>query len=243
MPLDSDRIFMELGYLLNEMPDLDTNEWQTTVGQRWFGRASALVHQMGNLADYVAFNFAVENLHSIQDYPRHVQVIKAVLNRTLAEAELCATPAARAAFIPVGEGFAAFATISRIVGEATNSVMFVDPYADANLLTEFAVLVPEGVTIQILADAAGGKPGLLPAVTRWIGQYGTARPLEARLAQARALHDRLIIIDGQISWAVGQSFNGLAARAPTSFIRTDAETARLKIDAHNQIWDSATPIG
>lgn len=243
MPLEPDRIFYELGHLLNEMPDMNTEAWQTPEGQRWFGRVAILIREMGELPDYVSFNMAVENLHSIRDYPRHVQEITAILNRTLAQAELRATPAARAAFIPVGEVFAAFATVSRIVAEARSCVMFVDPFADANLLTEFAVLVPEGVAIRILADAAGGKPALPPAITRWVDQYGETRPLEARLAQPRTLHDRLIIIDDQVSWAVGQSFNSLATRAPTSIIRTDAETARLKIDAHRQIWNAATPVG
>lgn len=129
MPLEPDRIFYELGHLLNEMPDMNTEAWQTPEGQRWFGRVAVLIREMGELPDYVSFNMAVENLHSIRDYPRHVQEITAILNRTLAQAELRATPAARAAFIPVGEVFAAFATVSRIVAEARSCVMFVSVHS------------------------------------------------------------------------------------------------------------------
>jgi hypothetical protein len=71
---------------------------------------------------------------------------------------------------------------------------------------------------------------------------GSVRPLEARLAPDRSLHDRLIIIDERDSWSLGQSFNALAARAPTSLIRADTETAQLKIQAHAQIWQAADPI-
>lgn len=166
----------------------------------------------------------------------------AVLYRALARAELQASPSTRGAFIPVGEAFSAFTALSKILTEARRNVMFVDPYADANLLTDFAVLVPEGVTTLILADVSGRKAALAPAVKHWVQQYGSTRPLEVRLAPDRSLHDRLIIVDELVSWSLGQSFNALAARTPTSLLRADSETAQLKIQAHNQIWQSAVPI-
>lgn len=242
MPMEPDRLYHELGYLIAEMPDMNTTQWQTPNGQRWLGRAAALIEQGGNSADMAVFNVAVQNLHSIRSYPDHVQSIIAILYRTLARAELQASPSSRGTFIPVGEAFSAFAAIADILTDAQQSVFFVDPFADANLLTDFAVLVPEGIPTQVLADASSRKPALAPAVRTWVQQYGTARPLEARLAPARSLHDRLIIIDSRISWSLGQSFNALAARAPTSILRADQETAQLKIQAHTLSWDAATPI-
>lgn len=242
MPMEPDRLYHELGYLIAEMPDMNTTHWQTAEGQRWLGRATALLEQSGNTLDVVTFNVAVENLHSRAMYHTHVQQMTAVLYRSLARAELQASPSVRGAFIPVGEAFSAFTALSKILTEARVSVMFVDPYADANLLSDFAVLVPEGVTTMILADANGRKAALAPAVRHWVQQYGSARPLEARLAPDRSLHDRLIIIDERESWSLGQSFNALAARAPTSLLRADPETAQLKIQAHTQIWQAATPI-
>jgi hypothetical protein len=240
--MEPDRLYHELGYLIAGMPDMNTNQWQTAEGQRWLGRAAALIEQGGNLMDTATFNHAAENLHSIRSYPDYVQQMTVVLNRALARAELQASPSARGAFIPVGEAFSAFTALSKILTEAQSTVMFVDPYADANLLTDFAVLVPEGITTMILTDASGRKVALAPAVRHWSQQYGSARPLEARLASDRSLHDRLIIIDERESWSLGQSFNALAARAPTSLLRADPETAQLKIQAHAQIWQTADPI-
>lgn len=242
MPIDPDRLYHDLGFLIAEMPDMNTNQWQTPEGQRWLGRAAALIEQGGNLMDTATFNLATEHLHSIRNYPDFVQQMTVVLYRALARAELQASPSAHGAFIPVGEAFSAFIALSKILTEAHSTVMFVDPFADANLLTDFAVLVPEGVAVLILADASGRKAALAPAVRYWIQQYGPARPLEARLAPDRSLHDRLIIIDDRESWSLGQSFNALAARAPTSILRADPETARLKIQAHAQIWQTAETI-
>jgi hypothetical protein len=245
MPIDPDRLYHDLGYLIAEMPDMATHQWKTVDGQRWLGRASALLEQSGNIMDAATFNAAAERLSSnvlIPGHPETVQRMTTVLYRALARAELQASPSTRGAFIPVGETFSAFAALSKILTEARSTVMFVDPYADANLLTDFAVLVPEGVKTLILADAHGRKATLAPAVKHWALQYSSARPLEARLAPERSLHDRLIIVDEQDSWSLGQSFNALAARAPTSLLRADSETAQLKIQAHSLIWQTAVPI-
>lgn len=243
--MEPDRLYHAIGYLIAEMPNLAIHEWQTAEGQRWLGRASALLEHSGHVADANTFNFAVERLSSNilkQGHPEAVQRITAVLYRALARAELVASPSSQGAFIPVGEGFSAFTAVSKILSEAKRTVMFVDPYADANLLTDFAVLVPEGVTTLVLADAGSRKAALVPAVAFWVKQYGPARPLEARLARERSLHDRLIIVDEDVSWSLGQSFNALAARAPTSFLRADPETGALKVAAHRDIWEAAVPI-
>jgi hypothetical protein len=50
------------------------------------------------------------------------------------------------------------------------------------------------------------------------------------------------MIDRTHVWTLGQSFNALAARAPTSFNKTDADTAALKLTAFEDIWKAATPI-
>ncbi|MDL5591860.1 hypothetical protein QS468_04045 [Bacillus subtilis] len=245
MPIEPDRLYHELGYLIAEMPDLMTSQWQTTDAHRWLGRASAWVEQSGDLVDAAAFNAAVNSLNPNPRFPTHIAAVPrltTILYRALGRAELQASPTSRGSFIPVGEIFSAFAAMSKILSEATTSVMFVDPYADANLLTDFAVLVPNGVSTRVLADAGSRKAAFAPALKSWIQQYGLERPMEGRLAPNRSLHDRLIIIDERESWSIGQSFNALAARAPTSLIRADLETSQLKIQAHNLIWQTSAPI-
>jgi hypothetical protein len=147
--------------------------------------------------------------------------------------------AALGTFIPVGASFTAVDALTKIFGPATASVLIVDPYADANLLTDFAVLVPEGVRLMVLADKERPKPALLPAAKAWAQQYGQARPLEVRLVRENGIHDRLIIVDDRDVWMVGQSFNALAKRAPSSMARVDPETASMKVRAYRSIWMAA----
>jgi hypothetical protein len=120
----------------------------------------------------------------------------------------------------------------------------VDPYADAKALTDYAVLAHENVTIRLLSDTATCyQASLKPAAQHWRQQHGALRPLEVRLAPAKALHDRLIQVDGSTVWALGQSFKDLAARSHTSLVRMmDAEATALKIAAYESLWQDSTEL-
>jgi hypothetical protein len=63
------------------------------------------------------------------------------------------------------------------------------------------------------------------------------------LLPPHSLHDRLIVIDQNEVWVLGQSLNGFAVKAPTSIVRVvDAETIALKIEAYDGLWQAATPL-
>ena len=157
--------------------------------------------------------------------------------KALAIAEQSAPQSAQGAFVPVGNSFDAFAAIARILGAAKSDVLIVDPYMDDSVLTDFATSVPETIPLRLLSDHATSKPSLVPASTRWSTQYSN-RPLQVRLAPARALHDRAIFIDGTQAWTVTQSLKDLAKRSPAEIVRAD-DTAVLKIAAYEQIWNTA----
>jgi hypothetical protein len=93
-----------------------------------------------------------------------------------------------------------------------------------------------------MSDEEYAKPSLKPAAVRWVTQWNQKRPLEVRLAPARSLHDRLIVIDSNTAWVVGQSFKDLAKRAHTSLVRMDPDSGTLKINAHIALWQTATKV-
>jgi hypothetical protein len=144
------------------------------------------------------------------------------------------------AFIPAGNVFDAMVAVDRVFKSAKTELLIVDPYLDEKILTEFALLAPTGVRLRLLCDAAGYKPSLEPASKKWTQQNGATRPLEVKAAPARTLHDRLVAVDRTSVWMIGQSFNALATRAPTSFGKSDPETAALKISAYEDVWNKAS---
>lgn len=245
MPFSGEALYAQLGQLIVDMPDLRNHGWNSTAGQRWLGRATALLEETGNTIDAITFKTTVQGLSSDPYRPGHdiaVQRMTSILYHALATAELRAPAAAQNGFIPVGEPFTALTAVAGVMAEATNSIVLVDPYADGNLLTDYAVQAAEQITIRVLTDSHSRKPGLVPATRAWVEQYDERRPLEVRMTQPRSLHDRLIIVDGRAVWSLGQSFNGLGTRSPTALVRVNEETAQLKVQAYDQLWTSATPL-
>lgn len=243
MPMTPEALYLQLGQLIREMPNFTTGRLDDAQ-MRWLGRAAALVSETGDLAN-------IGYLRNISDFlgtptgtnPQlSAHEIRKILYRALAWAEARAPAETQGAFIPAGNVFDAIAAAGKVIQSASQTLLIVDPYIDQNALTEFAVMAAERTTIRILTDAQGMKPGFPPALARWCQQYGETRPAEARKTAPRALHDRLMIVDGAQAYMLGQSLNAFATRAPTAIVRADPETAQMKIRAYAEIWESATPL-
>jgi hypothetical protein len=240
MSLDPASIYAQLGRLIESAPDLERFPLSTDC-QRWLGRAVALVQETCNLDDVLALKHHIDSLRNAGRRV-HVQSIMVIVFRALAVAEIRAPASAQGAFIPAGNALDAMTAVGKVLEVATSDILIIDPYMDEKALTDFAVLASEGVTIRLLADQQLHKATLPPAVNRWVSQYGASRPMEARLAPARSLHDRLIALDGKVTWVLTQSLNAFAARSPASIVRSDPETAALKVAAYEGMWEASISV-
>jgi hypothetical protein len=237
-----EELYLQLADLVAEMPDLAADGPITPEINRWLGRASALVEQVGDVLQTAAITVASRHLDAVRSQRAHqAQVIASVVYQALAKAELNAPARVQGTFIAAGDLVGAYAAVGNVLRTAKTDLLIIDAFADEKLVTDYALLAPENVTVRILADAADYKKTLKPAAERWVKQF-EQRSLAVRLAPARSLHDRLIVIDGVIVWGLGQSFNRLAERAHTSLNKMDAETAGRKISVYAAMWDSATPL-
>jgi hypothetical protein len=241
--MDPERLFSLIKNAIDTMPAL--HGAPTPERMQWLARASALVEASPNSAEGKRFRDAMDalarNNYLAADNPAAV-LVRSILMRTFALAELNAPAGSQGTYIPAGNAFDAMAAISKVFSDASHSLLVVDPYADEKLLTDFLPTAPEAVHLQILSDKATCKSSFAPAVARWTLQYTTTRRLEAKLAAPRILHDRLIVVDDATVWIVTQSFNALAQRAPASVAKFDPEPGALKLDAYRDIWKQATPV-
>jgi len=130
--------------------------------------------------------------------------------------------------------FDALTSFSKITRAAQHDVFIVDAHLDETFLTDFASAVPEGLTLRLLADEFSVKPYLDPAATRWVAQFGAKRPIQARVASPRALHDRAIFVDGKEAWLVSQSFAHFVARSRGEFVR-NTDTAAEEIYDYEEL--------
>ncbi|MDI1264509.1 MAG: phosphatidylserine/phosphatidylglycerophosphate/cardiolipin synthase family protein [bacterium] len=238
--------YHQLGTLLADVPDLlgfDRDYKLPTTTIQWLAKATALVNAATGISPYrVRMDYAVQNLVATLDAERHAREIILVLNQVLATLEIELPASAQGAFVTTGASLDAYAAISKIVGQATKSVLIIDPYMDATAVIEVAGLASAGVDVQLLSDAKSVKPTLKPAADKWVQQYGPTRPLEVRLAAAGSLHDRLIMTDSMDAWVLTQSLKDFAKRSPATIQRADAELAVMKVQAFNAIWNGAVRV-
>lgn len=239
MSLTPEVLYLQLGSLVAQMPDLANGPITPEVNQ-WLGRAAALIAEASDQATAITFQNCAQFLAVNRAY--NAQAIMAIIYSALAKAELKAPAAVQGTFIPAGHAFDAFAAVGKVLGTAKTDVLMVDPYADEKVLTDYALLAPEQVSIRLLADQADYKKSLKPAAERWVQQFGHTRPLSVRLAAAKTLHDRLILVDGATAWTLGQSFKDMVARSHTSLVRMDPESGSRKIAAYETIWNTAVPL-
>lgn len=238
---DSEGFYLQIKSLVETLPNLRsvTDDCQLSPEtQIWLGRLYALVEQSSELSDSITLKMNSPKLIETQfnsDVKAEREIL-AILYRTLARAELAAPASVQGAFVAVGDHFDVFRAVKDIFGSAQHELLIIDPYLDEVVLTDFLPLAKEGLKIRLLADEAALKPSLKPATERWLGQHGSKRPIETRVALARSLHDRLIFVDGNAAWLLTQSLKDFAARAPGTIQKTDAELARLKIEAYEEIW-------
>lgn len=242
---DAEATYIQLGALLSAMPNLravDDNHAIPDATLRWLGEASANVSRLGLFIETAELNAAISGLIRTHGGAPSAQTIKMLLYRCLAIAQQRAPAAAQGTFVPTGAGFDAFAALHRIFQEADRSILLVDPYMDESALLTFAILAKEGVSIALLTDESGMRAALEPAAERWIEQYGKKRNLMIRKSAARALHDRLILVDDDKAWILTQSLKDFAARSPATIQRVDTQLTKMKFDAYTDIWNASTVL-
>jgi hypothetical protein len=237
---ETDDLYFQLGSLVAELPDL-VNGPTTAETEAWLKRAAALVQPVAPLADSIQLRMAIENLDGLLR-ARHARTIVTVVQRALARAELEAVPEARGAFITANNAFDVFAAVRRVLNAAETDVLMVDARADATALTDYVVLAPEGVPVRLLA-ARAQEASLALAAKGWQQRFGDERPLAIRLADAQALKEEIVVLDGTTAWTVGASFSELAQDKRTTLKRLPGDAAQGKIAAYAETWEAATPLG
>lgn len=234
-------LYHQLGRLRNDMPR--PAELGKPSSSKWIGSVLAIVE---------ATESSVMELVNLRTYFDHVNrnggsdassnLIAQNIDTVLAKLELKLPAETQGAFIPAGGVFDGYTAVSRAAARAKKHVFFIDPYGDDQLISAFVPLAPEGLPVFVLSDEQYAKPSLKPAAERWMAQWGVKRPLEVRLAPHRSLHDRLLVVDSDTAWVVGQSFKDLAKRAHSALVRMDPESGALKINAHIEMWKTATEV-
>lgn len=240
--MTDDERYKLLGQLLASVPDLTVEQGSGALSQTtqmWLGRADALINAGGDLAEIIRFRSEHNSLPSAIG---NAAKLLAPVYRAFAQAELKASPAIAGSFIPVGNAFDALTSIAKVFSGSKKDLFIIDPYLDEKVLTDFALLAPEGTALRLLTTAQALNTALPPAITAWRKQH-EKRPLELRVTPTKGtLHDRLVIVDTASAWTLTQSFNAFAKRSPASIILSDPEISKVKFEAYQELWDASEAV-
>jgi len=237
--MNDQALYFRLGQLLTATPLSLSPELEEALD--WLAKVQAIVDATGDsllAAELHVLLLSYAEFHS----PQREQNIKLLLKRALHTLELRVPATSAGAFIPAGNAFDAMIAVGKVLQSASRDIMIVDPYMSETVLSDFALQAKDLVALRLLSDEKTWRPTLKSAVARWITQYGSTRPLEARLTAPKQLHDRLILIDGKEAYVLTQSLKDLAVRAPASLVRASEDVAELKVYAYEALWRSAGPV-
>jgi len=240
MGLTPEALYVELGHLLTEMPDLAEGAI-TAETEHWLDNAAELVEASSSLADALQLGVAAGNLNGPLR-ARNAETIAEIVRRALVRAEADAPATSQGMFIVAKDPYEALAAVRRILITARIEVLLVDPLADAKMLTDVAVHIPEKVVVRVLADEDEHGRWLESAAQRWFQRFGSTRPLFVRLAAAGVLRDTLILVDGTAAWALRQPFHRLAKCSYLSLVRIPPDAVSAMIVASAARWDAAHPM-
>lgn len=232
--MDPHILLTQLKALLARAPDFRAYSPSSMEHHVWLGQAHALVARW-NTVEAVGLKTAADFLGLQVNREWNIGQIFGTLHRAVADLELQLPADAGQAFGP-GAVYDFFKALNETLSSAQKTLLIADPYMDDTIFDTYLSSVPKGITVRLLVGKYTAK--VRPAAEKFVAQYGAL--LEVRHSQA--FHDRLVFVDGEVCWVIGQSIKDAAAAKPTYLAPLAPDVAKPKLADYEQIWLGATAI-
>lgn len=208
---------------------------------QWLGRLHHAVTVAGTGMDAIKLVVAGNGLEGLLGQS-NAEAIRNILYRVLAMVEGMLPAEAQGGFIAAGNVFDALTVMTAALSTVKGRALFVDPYMGPEALHVYALMIPEGIQVDLLGGEGRIKAGLEPAAKAWVAQYASVRPLRVRVVDAKLMHDRMLVVDDREVWDISQSLNALAQRSPATIAKSDPEQAALKVAAYTSLFNDGAAI-
>ena len=205
----------------------------------WLGRTRAVLGKWDStedpsVSDLIRTILAEGTLREVDPPGPAYRELKTLLHQARRDLQM-KTAGPLTVQIPDGNPFDYFDKIRKVTEMASNDLLFVDPYLDAEFVSRYLPQITSGVTVRLLTSKK--LSALLPAVDTFVAQHS----LQVQVRSVSSgLHDRHVFVDGTNCYQSGASFKDGAKHSPTTLTQiTDAFEAVFK---HYQgMWDAAKP--
>ena len=129
-----------------------------------------------------------------------------------------------------------FKALNEVVSSARASLLIVDPYMDDQIFDAYLSNAKAGVAVRLLVGKYAAN--VKAAAAKFAAQHGIA--VEVR--SSKAIHDRLVFVDGDACWVLGQSIKDAAVAKPTYLAPLSPDVGAPKLAQYEQIWQQGNAI-
>lgn len=236
--MDDQQKFTEFSELMREAPDSTTISHPTIENQDWLGRMSVFIadhdKRRGREFDNLVKKFYMAN-GALKG--QAVPELFFLLSKTRSELSK-ALPHPSGTVVETGQIFRYFNKVKDIIEEATNDLLVVDPYLDADFVTRYLPFVKPSVTVRLLtANKQNRLDRITPALSMFESEYKNSVNL-----RAARVHDRYIFIDNGICYQSGASFLDGAKNTASAIIQVLDGFEELKAHYDKEWYNAVIKI-
>ena len=232
--MEPELLLAQLRALFERVPDFETCTPTSKDHMIWLGQAHALVSRWNTL-EAISLKGAADFLPIDLMRDNNVAKIYGIIQRAIADLELT-VPDATSSVFKAGEVYDVFRALNKVIGSAEKSIFIIDPYLDDTIFNHYLIARKPDVSVRLLLSKNADQ--LKPAAEKYITQFG--KVLEVK--KTRAVHDRVIFIDGYVCWVLGQSLSHAAQAKPTYLAPLSPDVIPAKLEEYDRIWAGANEI-
>ncbi len=232
--MNSAVLLAELQLMANNIPDFDLFCSTSRHHFEWLGKTHALLLRW-NQTEANMFKLASDFLGTKLTREGNVVQLIGILHRALADLHLN-TPSKPGQVFGPGAVYDFFKALKDVLSTATQAVMVVDPYLDDQVFETYISGIRPAIDVKLLSAKTGDQ--FKAALDRYEAQHSHT----IHFRKSKAIHDRVVIIDGRSCWVLGQSINNAAKSKPTYIAPLSLDTAGEKIRIYQGIWDESEPV-
>lgn len=227
-------LLAHLRALIERAPDFEKYAPTSNDHMIWLGQAYALISRW-NRIEASSFQHSSDFLPTKLTREGHVAIIFGIIHRAIADLEIQVPGKITGAF-SAGDVYNFFRALNDVIASAQKSVFVIDPYLDDTVFNYYLNSRGASVSVRLLLTKRAEQ--LKPAAEKYVTQFG--KVLEMR--KTRAIHDRVIFIDGEVCWVLGQSLAHAAQSKPTYLLALSPDVISVKRDAYEEIWANSSEI-
>lgn len=239
--IPSEQLLQEVEKLLRDRPSAADLRSGSDAVLEWRGRAVAVIENMPGILTYSGFKLDLEHAcdrsQLTPDAGKYHSVIATIYQ---ARAQLLfECRGAATTIVEQGKHLDYFKGIRDIILLAKSEIFFVDPYLEAEFVSQYLTSVPAGTAIRLMASKnkqTKGWASLVPALQSFKKQYGNS----IELRQSENIHDRFIIINKKDCYSSGGSFKDGPKNAASVIVQL-LDPAQNVIACYENEWSSAQP--